>query len=142
MPLIKRCWLPHWLACFSSLKALCLLVIQSFWQIIFSLKPSSSRTSYFLCVPFGLFWKFSLWLVQLLSPVRLFVTHGLQQARLPCPSSTPPELAPNLAYWVSDAIQSTHPLLSRSPLASFPASRLFPMSQFFTSDGQSIGFQL
>ena len=89
MPLIKRCWLPHWLACFSSLKALCLLIIQSFWQIIFSLEPSSSRTSYFSCVSFGPFWKFSFQFVQLLSPVRLFVTPWIAagQASLPIVNS-------------------------------------------------------
>ena len=43
-------------------------------------------------------------------------------------------------YRVSDAIQPSHPLLSpfSSHLQFFPASGSFPMSQFFTSDGQSI----
>ena len=39
---------------------------------------------------------------------------------------------------VSDTIQPSHPLLSPSP-QSFPASGSFPMSQLFTSGGQSIG---
>ena len=44
------------------------------------------------------------------------------------------------AHWLNDAIQPSHPLLSPSPPAqSFPASGSFPMSQLFTSRGQSIG---
>ena len=44
-------------------------------------------------------------------------------------------------YWVGDAIQPSHPLLSLSPPApqSFPASGSFQMSQLFASGGQSIG---
>ena len=66
--------------------------------------------------------------------------HGLQHARLPCPSLTP------RAY--SNACISSqwcHPTNSysfvpfSSHLQSFPASGFFQMSQFFTSDGQSIG---
>ena len=66
--------------------------------------------------------------------------HGLQHARPPCPSLTP-ELAQTHVHWVSDAIQPSHPLSSPSP----PALNLsqhqgfFPMSQLFTSGGQSIG---
>ena len=43
-------------------------------------------------------------------------------------------------HWVSDAIEPSHPLLSTfsSHLQSFPASGSVQMSQFFTSDGQSI----
>jgi len=37
---------------------------------------------------------------------------------------------------VGDAIQQSHPL---SPHQSFPASGSFPVSQFFTSGGRSIG---
>ena len=48
-----------------------------------------------------------------------------------------PELAQTHAHWVGDSIQPSH-LLS-SCLQSFPASRSFPMSQLFTSGGQSIG---
>ena len=43
-------------------------------------------------------------------------------------------------HWVSDAIQSAHPLSSPSPPPqSFPASGSFQMSQLFASGGQSIG---
>ena len=42
-------------------------------------------------------------------------------------------------HQVGDAIQPPYPLLSPSPPAFFPGIRLFPMSQFFASGGQSIG---
>ena len=42
--------------------------------------------------------------------------HGLQYARLPCPSPTP-ELAQTHVHWVSDAIQPSYPLSSPSLLA-------------------------
>ena len=42
-------------------------------------------------------------------------------------------------HWVSDAIQTAHPLLSLSPPQSFPALGSFQMSQLFTSGGQGIG---
>jgi len=43
-------------------------------------------------------------------------------------------------HHISDAIQPCYPLSSPSScLQSFPASGSFPMSQFFTSGGQSIG---
>ena len=51
-----------------------------------------------------------------------------------------PELAQTHVHQVSDAIQPSHPVVPFSAcLQSFPASRSFSMSQFFTSDGQSIG---
>ena len=50
------------------------------------------------------------------------------------------ELAHTHVHWVGDTIQPSHPLPTPSPSAfSFPASGSFPMSQFFTSGGQSIG---
>ena len=66
--------------------------------------------------------------------------HGLQNTRLPCASPSL-ELAQTHAHWVSDAIQSFHPLSSPSPpvFNFFPASGSFPMSQFFSSGGQIIG---
>ena len=42
--------------------------------------------------------------------------HGLQHARLPCPSPIPRPCS-NSCPWVSDAIQPSHPLLSPSPPA-------------------------
>ena len=61
--------------------------------------------------------------------------HGLQHARLPCPSPTQTHV-----HRVSDAIQSSHPLSSPSP-STFNLSQhqgFFSMIQFFTSGGQSI----
>ena len=46
-----------------------------------------------------------------------------------------PVLAQTHVHWCGDAIQPSHPLSSPYP----PASGSFPMSQFFTSGGQSIG---
>ena len=65
--------------------------------------------------------------------------HGLQHARLPCPSPTPGACS-NHICWVSDSIQPSHPLSSPSPPAlNLPASGSFPVSQLFASGGQSIG---
>ena len=72
--------------------------------------------------------------------VWLFVTHGLQQARLLCPSPTPGACSNSCP-----SSQRYHPNVSSSVipfsscLQSFPASGSFPMSQFFPSGGQSTG---
>ena len=66
--------------------------------------------------------------------------HGLQHARPPCPSPTPRVYSNScpLSRWYHPTIlSSVVPFSSR--LQSFPASRTFPMSQLFTSGGQSIG---
>ena len=66
--------------------------------------------------------------------------HGLQHARPPCPSATPGVYSNScpLSWWCHPTISSSVvPFSSR--LQSFPASVSFPMSQFFTSGGQSIG---
>ena len=42
--------------------------------------------------------------------------HGLQHTRLACPSPTP-KFTQTHVYWVGDAIQPSHPLLSPSPPA-------------------------
>ena len=66
--------------------------------------------------------------------------HGLQQARLPCPSPTP-EVCSNScpsSRWCHTAISSSVVPFS-SYLQSFPAWGSFLRSQFLTSDGQSIG---
>ena len=59
--------------------------------------------------------------------------HGLQHARLPCPSPAPRAYSNSCpsSWWC-------HPTISSSVI---PFSRLqsFPMSQFFISGGQSIG---
>ena len=66
--------------------------------------------------------------------------HGLQQARLPCPSPTPVACSNShpLSWWCHPTILSSVVPFS-SCFQSFPASGSFPMSQFFASGGQSIG---
>ena len=65
--------------------------------------------------------------------------HGLQHARFPCPSPTPEACSNScpLSQWFHPTISSSFVPFS-SCLRSFPASGSFPVSQFFTSDGQSI----
>ena len=66
--------------------------------------------------------------------------HGLQHARLPCPSPAPRACSNScpLSQWCNPTISSSVvPFSSR--LQSFPASRSFPMIQFFASGGQSTG---
>ena len=59
---------------------------------------------------------------------------GLQHTRLPCPSPTPRAYSNSCP---SNHLILCHPLLFLS--STFPSIRVFPMSQFFTSGGQSIG---
>ena len=78
--------------------------------------------------------------VQPLSRVRLFRPHEPQHARPPCPSPTPgvyPNSCP-LSWWCHPTVSSSVIPFS-SHLQSFPASGSFPMSQFFSWGGQSIG---
>ena len=66
--------------------------------------------------------------------------HELQHARPPCPPPTPgvhPNSCP-LSQWCHPAILSSIVPFSSCP-QSLPASEIFPMSQFFTWGGQSIG---
>ena len=66
--------------------------------------------------------------------------HGLQHARLPCPSPSP-EVCPSscpLTWWCHSTISSSVAPFSFC-LQSFPASQSFPVSWLFTSGGQSIG---
>ena len=65
--------------------------------------------------------------------------HGLQHARLPCPSTTPEAYSDScpLSRWC-------HPTISFSVipffhLQSFPESGSFQMNQLFTSGGWSVG---
>ena len=66
--------------------------------------------------------------------------HGLQHARLPCPSPTHGAYSNScpLSRWCHPTISSSVIPFS-SHLQSFPASGSFPVSQFFTSGGQDIG---
>ena len=111
-------------------KSRCFLYNYSLYSLhLFLISSASIRSLQFSSVQFSLsVVSNSLW------------THGLQHARLPCPSLTPG------AY--SDSCLSNkwcHPTISSSVIPSssclhfFPASGSFPRSQFFTSGGQSIG---
>ena len=75
--------------------------------------------------------------VQSLSHVQLFVTHGLQHARLPFPSPGACSDSCPLSRWCHLIVSSSVALFSSCP-QSVPASRSFPMSWLFTSGGQSI----
>ena len=57
--------------------------------------------------------------------------YGLQHARPPCPSPTP-------GAYLNSCPKSKWSVVPFSCLQSFPGSGYFPMSQFFTSGGQSI----
>ena len=67
--------------------------------------------------------------------------HGLQHARLACPSPTPRVYSNScpLSWWChpSNHLILCHPFLL--PPSIFPSSGSFPMSQFFASGGQTIG---
>ena len=66
--------------------------------------------------------------------------HGLQHARLPCPSPTRRACSNScpMSQWCHPTISSSAVPFS-SCLQSFPASGSFQMSQLFASSGQSIG---
>ena len=67
--------------------------------------------------------------------------HGLQHARLPCPSPTPRAYCSNScphSQWCHPIISSSVVPIS-SHLQSCQASGSFPVSRFFPSGGQAIG---
>ena len=73
-------------------------------------------------------------------PCQTLWSHGLQHARLPCPSLSPSTCSNScpLSWWCHPTVSSSVIPLSSS-LQSFPTSGSFPMSQLFPSGGQSIG---
>ena len=66
-----------------------------------------------------------------------FATHGLQHARLPCPSPSPGTCSNScpLSWWCHPTILSSVVPFSYW-LQSFLASGSFPLCQLFVSDGQ------
>ena len=66
--------------------------------------------------------------------------HGLQHARLPCPSPTPGAYSNTcpLSWWWHPSISSSVALFSSCPQSS-PGSDSFPVSLLLASGGQSIG---
>ena len=96
-----------------------------------------------VCFPFNNL-KFGKWLWHSVSFSHSVMSNslqpnGLQQARLPCPSPAPRACSNSCPprWWRHSTISSCWPL----PLSPsiFPSIRVFLMSQFFTSGGQSIG---
>ena len=87
------------------------------------------------------------WILHQFSSVQLFgrvqsdslQPHGLQHARLPCPSPTPGDCSNSCAgsQWYHPTIPSSV-IPNTFYLLSFPESGSFLMRQFFTSGGQSI----
>ena len=67
-------------------------------------------------------------------------SHGLQHARIPCPSQIPGVYSNScpLSRWYHPAISSSVVPFSPCP-QPLQTSGSFPMSQFFTGGGQSIG---
>ena len=79
-------------------------------------------------------------LLLLFCPVDPLLPHGLQQARLPCPSLSP-KICSNsclLSHWCHPTISSSASACSPC-LQSVPASGPFPMKWLFTSDDQNTG---
>ena len=92
-------------------------------------------------LPHVSFWKWLFYTsIQSLSHVGSLRPHGLQHARLPCPSPTPRVYINSftLSWWCHPTISSSVVPFT-SNLQSFPASESFPMSQLFASGGQHIG---
>ena len=82
--------------------------------------------------------------VQSLICVQLFNSlqpHGLQHARLPCPSPSPGAYSNScpLSWWCHPTISSSVVPFSSCP-QSFSASGSFPVSQLFRSGGQGLAY--
>ena len=98
---------------------------------IFTSIMSSAAVSYLFTIQFNS--------VQSLSRIWLR-PHGLQHARLPCPSPTPGAYSNSCPLcWWCHPISSSSVISFSSYLKSFPASGSFPKSRFFISGGHSIG---
>ena len=78
--------------------------------------------------------------VHLLSRVKLFVSHGLQHARLPCLSPSPGACSNSctLSQWCHPTISSFVIAFSSCP-QSFSSTGSFLMSRLFASGDQNIG---
>ena len=97
------------------------------WCILLSFQSICPSTSCAFTTQFSSVVSDSLW------------PHGQQHARPPCPSPTPGVHSDScpLSQWCHPTISASVVPFS-SHLQSFPASRAFSVSQFFTSGGQSI----
>ena len=110
-----------------------------YWWTIHSFQIYTITNNTVKNILIHLFWRtsvqFSYWVMSdSLRP------HGLQHARLPCPSPAPRACSNSYppSRWCHPTISSSVVPFS-SCLQTFPASGSFPMSQFFTSGGQTIG---
>ena len=93
----------------------------------------------FIAITISLSLSFQFSSIQSLSRVCHFATPWTEHARPPCPSPIPGVYSNScpLSWWCHPNISASVIPFS-SHLQSFPASGSFPMSQFFTSGGQSI----
>ena len=103
------------------------LLCEHLFSVLLGIYPGMEFLGHFSSVQFRSVVSDSLW------------PHGLQHARLPCPSPTPracSNLCPS-SRWCHPTISSS--VVTFSCLQSFPASGSFPMSQFFALGVQGIG---
>ena len=121
----------------KSESAACIHISPLFWRISFP-SLTTERWVEFL----ELYHRFSFISVQFSSVSQLYLTVTLYTGHtsLPCPSPSPGVCSNSCPsnWWCHPTISSSVVLFS-SCLQSFPASGSFPVSQFFTSGGQSIG---
>ena len=110
---------------------------------MFSPSLLSMHPSFFSSSCLSLFWGFAFLMYLLFS--RLVVSsslwpHGLQHARLLCPSPSPGACSNScpLSQWCHPTVSSSVVPFS-SYLQSFPASGSFQTTQLFASGGQSVG---
>ena len=105
---------------------------------ISSIKPSMKKSCSRVLTSGGRVWKIVQFSRSVMSTS--LQPHGLQHARLPCPSSTPQAYSDSRPFsqWCHPTISSSVIPFS-SCLQSFPVSGAFPVSQLFASGGQSIG---
>ena len=106
---------------------LCVALSQGF---LFLFASCSSLMQYVLSLSY--LTTIILLVVQSLSCVWLFASHGLQHASLPCPSRSPGACLTHF-HWVSDAIQSSRPLSSPFP----PTFNFFQHQGLFKSISSS-----
>ena len=93
--------------------------------------------------PFHLWYFFKYWdliALEFSYSILSLRSHGLQHAKLPCPSPSPRDWSNSclLNWWCHPTISSSVAPFSSYP-QSFTASGAFPTSPFFASGGQSVG---
>ena len=104
-----------------------------YWSFNFNISPSNEYSG---LISFRIDW-FDLLAVQG-TLKSCFQHHSSKASILQCSAFLMIQISHPLSHWCHSAISSSVTLFS-SYLQSFPISRSFPMSQLFTSGGQSIG---